>query len=648
MPAVIGFAVVVLAATGRAACPDNRCTFLYDGVRQVVGDCFVSADARLRVRVERRDYPAFDATWWWQTFENPSSEESGLISEIADADISVGLPPENPLRKYPENSKPGDRAVRAMNGCVFSDHYKERDDLSAAEFRWVDHYFRGVRNPRFAFESFGGRSSDRQAPFFVVSQDGEGAYIAIGWSGDWKASFTNRADGVGVRTGLKRTAFRLHPGEKVRTTSTLVMRVKSGEDGANKFRRLLREHFSPKYQGREQRVFGVECWGSVSSGEMMRQIEEARTHGLTFEQFWVDAGWYGSCNGSGNEAGSDWYARAGDWTPNLRLHPGGLRDVATAARAAGMGMMLWFEPERVGPKSDYRQQNPGRLLSIRDRDGNGVLWLGDDVVRQEMTSLILKTTETLGLSCYRQDFNMEPAESFAAADAGEKDRVGISEIKHICGLYAMLDELRRKRPELVIDNCASGGRRMDIEMLRRSIPIFPSDYLCGSNPNADVIQSQKAGLARIIPTAGAAVKSADLYSLRSAYQPSFGMSFRYAVKRNLDAADWKTLKKSHDEYLRIRDLLSTDFYLHGSRTEDPSSWFIVQYHDPASGRGVVQAFRRELSPSASASFRLKGLPTDADVEFEDLDSGTVRQGGPEVTVTLAAPRSSALWMYRVK
>ena len=56
------------------------------------------------------------------------------------------------------------------------------------------------------------------------------------------------------------------------------------------------------------------------------------------------------------------------------------------------------------------------------------------------------------IGCYRQDFNMDPRPFWDAADA--PDRVGISEIRHITGLYAMWDELLARHPGLLIDNCS--------------------------------------------------------------------------------------------------------------------------------------------------------------------------------------------------
>lgn len=44
------------------------------------------------------------------------------------------------------------------------------------------------------------------------------------------------------------------------------------------------------------------------------------------------------------------------------------------------------------------------------------------------------------------------------------------------GLYAFWDALLARHPGLIIDNCASGGRRIDLETVSRSIPLWRTDY----------------------------------------------------------------------------------------------------------------------------------------------------------------------------
>jgi alpha-galactosidase len=79
------------------------------------------------------------------------------------------------------------------------------------------------------------------------------------------------------------------------------------------------------------------------------------------------------------------------------------------------------------------------------------------------------------IDVYRQDLNIDPLPFWKGHDA--PDRVGITEIRHVTGYLAFWDELQRRHPDLLIDSCASGGRRNDLESLRRAVPLWRSDYV---------------------------------------------------------------------------------------------------------------------------------------------------------------------------
>ena len=140
-----------------------------------------------------------------------------------------------------------------------------------------------------------------------------------------------------------------------------------------------------------------------------------------------------------------------------------------------MKFLLWFEPEHVKRNTPVAIEHPEYFLEIPGKE-NLLLNLGKEEAWNYCCETISSMIEEIGIDCYRQDFNTDPLESWCKNDA--PDRLGITEIKHINGLYRLWDTLLEKYPNLLIDNCASGGRRIDIETLRRSIPLWRSDYQC--------------------------------------------------------------------------------------------------------------------------------------------------------------------------
>ena len=621
--------------------PRPAFSFKY-GDRVVTGNSSVLVDERLKVTVEATEYPQFNAVEWVLWFENPSSEKSAVLSEMCDGDFLVPLPPA-PRKFQGDISMPGERALVTMSGCVSGIDYATSDVNSAREFSAVTRYFRlkGGKGNEYVVSNDSARSSENQMPFFEVTQDGQGAIVAIGWTGAWRAKFTNGADGVRVAAGLAQARFYLEPGEKLRTSRILVMNYAKGEDSGNKFRRLMRKHIShvASRPGTREGLFAFELWGGLPTDERLRRIRRLKAEGLAFEDLWIDAGWYGDSKKCDDAYTGDWGRWTGDWIPNARIHPKGMEDVRDAAKDAGMGIMLWFEPERVAKTSKFAQEHPDLLLGP-------LLYYGNERARTFVRDLVAGFAERFDFSCYRQDFNFNPDAVMRSHDAA--DREGITQIRHFTGLYRMWDELRARRPRMIIDNCASGGRRIDIETLRRSVPFFRSDYQCAFNASAEVLQAHNVGISRLLPYHGCTTKLNDVYDLRSAYSSSHGVAYWCAIFQDEEKVDWNAARKCCNEYLRIRTYFPCDFYNHGSEGLDPAAWAIWQYNDPERKEGVVLAFRRSESPSSRASVRLKGLPNGAAVEVENLDTGAKSTVTDELEIVLPERRSSVVLLYRVR
>lgn len=625
-------------------------SFKYEG-KEYRGTDSMQVEDRLKVTLAKTEYPELDAVWWSLTFENPCEWTSGVVSDIRDGDFRVPLPPDE-VRYAGDASKPGDRAVIAMRGCVGEGtwDYSFDDESSATEFAPKAYYLRKQTwSDKITIENRNARSSNVMAPFFNVNFRDEGALVAIGWTGGWRAHFENEPDGVKVETGLKRTAFRLRGGEKIRTTSVLVMRYAKGEDASNKFRTLMRTQFSHRATsgGRDREgLLAFELWGATKSSAMIDRVRSLVAHGTKPDLIWVDAGWYGNAETGADWATCDWPSQCGDWVMNKSLHPNGMVDVADEVRKNGMDFMLWFTPECIGRKAEAKKAHPEWIL---DPPGVGyALWdYGNPAAWQSTFDTLSGYIDRLHLTCYRQDFNQGLDKHFALADERAPDRIGVAEIRHIEGMYRLWDELRRKHPGLLIDNCASGGRRIDIETLRRSIPFFRSDFQCTWNASPEVLQAHNANISWWLPYTGCTTKQKDLYSLRSSYSSSWGFAAFETGGKDLTDAEYATLRKALSDYRRIRRFFSRNFYNHGSHNLDLSSWAVWQYLDPEAKEGVVLAFRRPESPCDRVRIPLKGLPDGAKVSVEDLDSGEKRTlSDGTLEIVLPERRSSAAIVYR--
>ena len=283
--------------------------------------------------------------------------------------------------------------------------------------------------------------------------------------------------------------------------------------------------------------------------------------------------------------------------------------------------MLWFEPERVRKGTMWAREHPDFLLGP-DPTGTRYLFdLGNPAARRTLTDHLVKLINDGNISCYRQDFNMDPRPFWDAADA--PDRAGIAEIRFITGLYQLWDDLLARCPGLLIDNCASGGRRIDLETMSRSLPLWRSDVQCFPGFNVTVLQGQTHGLGLWVPLSAALCDREDTYTFRSALGPGMDLIMYEFEKdnRNHFLLDW--LRKRLHELNEVRDYFLGDFHPLLSFTLAEDAWAAWQFDRPDLGAGVVLAFRRPQSPLVQAILSLKGLEAESQYEFRDVDSGAL-------------------------
>ena len=283
------------------------------------------------------------------------------------------------------------------------------------------------------------------------------------------------------------------------------------------------------------------------------------------------------------------------------------------AHAKKMKLVLWFEPERVHAGSWLFKEHPPWLLGQGD---DRLLNLGNSEARQWLTDHIDQFLTAQGIDLYRQDFNIDPLGFWRANDA--PDRQGISEIKHVMGYLAFWDELRRRHPNLLIDSCASGGRRNDLETLRRSVPLLRSDFQAPQNPSDPTMlvgnQGHTYGLSFWVPYYGTGIYYDDVYAFRSHLTPSLGIGYRASEK-----VDWGRMQRRFAEWKEVAGSFYGDYYPltpYSLSEKDCIAW---QFHQPKENTGMIQAFRRAQSPDNSLTLKLHGLDPKAVYEIKDLD-----------------------------
>ena len=545
------------------------------------------------VAVENRDFPVAE---WTLYFKNTGSKPTPILEDIQALDT---------------------RFERGEDD-EFILHHNKGAQATATDFEPYADRLEPKAEKRIG--ASGGRPTNTDMCYFNLALPGEGTIIALGWPGQWAAQFTrDEGTALRVRAGQELTHFKLLPGEEVRSPLVALLFWRGDWiEGQNLWRRWMVTHNLPRPGGRlpppllttGTNGYTIEMQGANEQNqkEFMQWYFDL---GWKFDYWWMDAGWYHFKDG--------WW-NTGTWDPDPGRFPRGFRPISDFAHAHGVKTLVWFEPERVTAGSWLWENHPEWLLG--KEGGNKLLDLGNSQARQWLTDHVDQLLTEQGIDLYRQDFNFDPLDIWRANDAPE--RQGITEIRHVTGYLAYWDELRRRHPGMLIDTCASGGRRDDLETLRRAVPLWRSDYGYDDPP---AMQDLTYGLALWVPYFGTGVRSSDPYSFRSLMAMAMGAGPDPRSKN----VDFPALNRLAAEWRRVAPDYYGDFYPLTPYSTDDSAWMAWQFDRPASGDGVVQAFRRSQCVVESVRVKLRGLESGAQYAVGNLDAtGETRFSGREL------------------
>lgn len=591
----------------------------------------------MQVRCEIVSYTDFPAVEWTLHFTNLSDRNSPRISKVKAADISLESPSKSDFKLY------------TAQGCNAIDR----------DFHLMVHEI--AADSTYRFVPTGGRPSSKTAfPFYNIDAGkGCGAFFSIGWTGSWFADFSlTEAGGLHMDAGMLNTDLFLYPGESIRTplVSVLFWKGEDRIDGNNAFRRFVLAHHSPKRNGKTIQpplCSGFDYGDPAPCGEYealtqifaSAVIERQERFGIRPEIYWLDAGWYEGCNAPQSAyEGRNWYTTAGNWSADPERFPDGLKGLSELVHKSGAEFMVWLEPERVYEGSRWHGEHPEWLLNYKDSKHH-ILDLGNPDALDFLCHYMEKFFVDNGIDHYRQDFNINPSNYWAAADP--EGRQGITEIRYVEGLYKYWDFLRERFPNMIIDNCASGGRRFDMETISRSIPLWRTDCHYGE-PTCQ--QCHNYGLSQFLPIHGTGIYYADKYCSRSGLSSAYAW-FGEIFSRQNSIDD---MRHTFSTFRDLRNYYLADYYpLSGDGDiTGTDKWIAWQFNDAADGSGILQAFRRDDAPEAEYTVMPRGLKKDAMYDILDDNTGlSIRKKGEELmsgfTIVLPEKRSSALFIYRI-
>jgi alpha-galactosidase len=479
------------------------------------------------------------------------------------------------------------------------------------------------------------RSSEREVPVAIV--DGSqttGAQLVVGslWSGAWQMTFRRQQAQMVVSIGHPGTTTTVGVGQPFESPHAMVGIVAGAVTNVGAG---LREFIMTGLRGGRPflPLVTYNTWFSygvrIDQESMAKEIERSRDLGV--ELFVVDAGWYptpGAVNAADFEAG------LGGWRPDAGRFPDGLRPLRDLAHAYGIKFGLWVEPERLNISMLGTEDAPDAswLATSNGQRGSTTtaqICLGTRASRDWLLKRLTALVDEVRPDYLKWDNNFWINCDAPGHDHGARD----GSFAHVRGLYDVLDALRVRYPDLLVENVSGGGNRLDFGWLRYSDSAWMDDRTAPSSHVRHNLEGLStffppAYLLAFTPDSGSEPLSsgndAALY-LRSRAAGAFGLTFR-SESLSDDAA--AAVRDAIGLYKGVRGVLANaDAILLGSPVDpaDHSQWDAVEELDSSTGDAVIFAFRGESAPSRT-TLRPRGLVADALYEVASADAGRLWSG----------------------
>jgi len=332
---------------------------------------------------------------------------------------------------------------------------------------------RPAADEHWVAQSRSGRSSQGDQPWCAIDGAHGRLAVAVAWSGNWVIRLDPHGATRRLSAGLHDWAFfaDLAPGGQLEAPPVVIACAPDANAAAQLFADVGRRHWYPHNPLADRLPVEWNHWWSYEDktlDDAVFRANAAVAARLGIEVCTLDAGWFGP-----SDDATEWYALRGDWDlVNARRFPAGIRAVSDAVHALGMAFGLWCEIEGLGRDARLAVMQP-ELVARRDGSPLGYVCLGSRAGQAWAFATLDRLITEYRCDWIKLDFNLDPGAGCDRTDHGHGAGDGL--YQHYRGYYALLDAVRARHPQVVLENCSSGGLRIDLGIARHTHMAFQSD-----------------------------------------------------------------------------------------------------------------------------------------------------------------------------
>lgn len=367
------------------------------------------------------------------------------------------------ITPFAKDDQPGRLNVHRLRSSWSAEgrHLDQSVEELNLERSWLNFFHRVER-----FGQVGSRALEAWFPFVGVEDKKENVFwgAQIAWSASWQMEVTRKDDALNLMGGLSDRDFGhwfkdLKPGESFTSPEAIVTVCEGSFDDVTQRLTSATIPFIEEQPAIERTMpiaFNEWCttWGKPTHDRLVQIARSLKGIGVEF--LTIDAGWFAKKN-------TDNWGDNGDWIPNKDRFPHGMKACCDAIRAEGLIPGIWFEFEDVSPGADVYEETSHMLK----RDGHPLIpgkrfWdFRDPWVIDYLSERVIKLLKDCGFGYMKIDYN---GSTGIGVDGAESLGEGLRQ--HMEGVHGFIRKVRKELPDLVIENCASGGTRLDPAMMQ--------------------------------------------------------------------------------------------------------------------------------------------------------------------------------------